>query len=61
MSKRQVGANEKEIEITPEMIEAGLPVLQESGELEYETSSQDILISRILGAAFGILRGPREN
>lgn len=48
------GLDEKkdaEIEITPEMIEAGLRVLHDSGELEHETSSQELLISQILRAA----------
>ena len=50
-----------DIEIAPKMIEAGLCVLHESGELEYESSSQEILIIQILKAAFEAQRGPCES
>lgn len=41
----------KKIEITPQMIQAGLEVLQDSGWLEFESPAQALLVEEILRAA----------
>jgi hypothetical protein len=47
------GAPEEEIEITPEMIEAGVCVLWNSGAVENPSSADHILIQEI----FSVMRG----
>ncbi len=41
----------REIEVTPEMIEAGLSELYESGFYERCTSADPIVMEKVLGAA----------
>ena len=44
------------IEITPEMIEAGVKILRVSGRLEFDGSDDPLLVSQILDAVFGLGR-----
>jgi len=56
---RQAGSTKEgvtQIEVTPEMIEAGLRVLHESGELEHLTPSQEALVRDILDSALLALK-----
>lgn len=46
-----------EIEITREMIEAGLTALWDSGEVELKTPSQSLLVEQILRAALNVYQG----
>lgn len=39
------------VDVSPAMIDAGLRVLHESGAFEYESSSDGLLVHRILDAA----------
>lgn len=52
---RQVSA---ETEVTPEMVEAGLCVLQESGRISGELSSDRLLVQELLIAS--IRQGPKQ-
>ncbi len=49
---RQAGAPNVEIEITPDMVRAGLEYLWDSGRLDFESESDRIYIEGILEAVF---------
>jgi len=52
-SQRQAGTELREIEITPEMIEAGVKALWEAGRTDYQADGPDqLLVREILRAAF---------
>ena len=54
-----VDSEKKEIEITPEMIEAGVEGLYESGFYDRRTSADRIIIKKILSQA--LAQGPSQS